>query len=699
MPQPSKQKYGQTTQKTLDRKAGLGINYVAFTQRKDMKTEVFILFPAAVFLMGALFALVSAREQTHLSYYVYAAGALAFGSVALPGVTDTAGFSLSLPVSSVLTLGLRADPLSSFFCLMLSVLGFAVSLYSTGYAKGTANPRSQGALYGLFILSMYAVFYSANIPTFLIAWEVMSLSSYFLVVSDSENEEAGRAGLIYALMTHIGTAFIILSFMLLYSASGSLDFLGVKAGMHATGAFKSAVFVLAFIGFGTKAGMVPLHTWLPRAHPAAPSNVSALMSGVMIKAGIYGMLRVCIDILGAGPTWWGITVLAVGGVSSVLGIMYALMEKDIKRLLAFSSVENVGIILLGLGAAMIFTSSGMPTAAGLALAAALYHTFNHAMFKGLLFLGAGSVLHGTGTKDMERLGGLAGRMPWTSLFFLVGSVSICALPPFNGFIAEWLTYQSLVLGIKTPETVTKVLTLSGGAALAMTGALAAACFVKAYGISFSGAPRSPEAEHAHEASSGMVAGMALLASLCLLIGIFPGYMMGLIGSIPTGGLPYAATVPAAGSFLVVEGGFSSLSSPLVLAFMLGAGIAALLVMRLAGGRAKVTYGDSWGCGIRRLTPRMQYTATAFTKPLRVIFKRIYMPRKDLKIKYALKPFFAREITYHSKMTPFFEHFLYGPAGHGIHQAALKIRRLQSGSLHLYLGYILITLVALLLIWG
>jgi len=664
-----------------------------------METEGIILTASAVFLSGMLLLAVMPRRVSHLAYYIFALGSLLFGLSALQGLLFADAWSLSAPISGFLALGFRADQLSSFFGLTLSILGFAVSLYSTGYSKNAVNPRSQGALYGLFLLSMYAVFYASNIVTFLISWETMSLSSYFLVVSDTRDEAAGRAGLIYAVMTHIGTAAIILAFMLLYGSTGSMDFATIKAGAGAVGAVKSAVFILAVLGFGTKAGIVPLHTWLPLAHPAAPSNVSALMSGVMIKAGIYGMLRVCLDILGGDVAWWGVTLLAAGAVSSVLGVMYALMEHDIKRLLAFSSVENIGIILLGMGASVVFTSCGLSSLAGLALAASLYHVINHAMFKGLLFMGAGSVLHATHTKNMEEMGGLIKRMPWTGLFFLMGSVSICALPPFNGFISEWLTFQSLILGIKSNTLLTKVLMLSGGAALALTGALAAAAFVKAFGISFLGMPRGDNAAHAKEASSGMVAGMAVPALLCLLLGVFPGVVLRLVSAIPLCGLPSVSGLPQEGMSISVEGGFASLSPVVILLLMAITGVSVYALTRALGGRAKINIADPWDCGIRRLTPKMQYTATAFTKPLRVIFKSIYLPRRDLKIRYAAKPFFPIDITYHSDVTPVFEQYLYSPVIRGIHGAARRVRGLQSGSLHLYLGYILVTLVALLLIWG
>ncbi len=637
-------------------------------------------------------------------YLLYAAGCLFTGILSLRDLLLGYSWYISLPLSGVLTLSFRGGGLSAYFVIILSLLGFCVSVYSAGYARHSRSPWPALLLYGIFVSSMCAVFYSANIPAFLISWETMSLSSYFLVVSDAKNIEASRAGLLYGVMTHIGTAFIIAAFMVMFFATGSLEFSAIRAGLGSAGELRSVIFVLALIGFGTKAGVIPLHTWLPKAHPAAPSNVSALMSGIMIKSGIYGIILVSFDILGAGagqpaaPLWWGVAALSAGAVSSVMGIMHALMERDIKRLLAYSSVENVGIILLGIGASMIFSFNNLPVFAGLALAAALYHVFNHAIFKGLLFMGAGSAVHATGTKNMEEMGGLVKRMPWTGLFFLIGSVAICALPPFNGFMSEWLTFQSLIVGIKTAAVLTKTFMLLSGAALALTGALAASSFVKAFGISFLGVSRSGKAAGAKESPFSMLAGMGVLSVFCLLAGIFPGYMLRLISDI---------SLPALGGLLqfapngfVVSGVSSSGVLPMAVLGTMLAGAAFVFIFPLvAGGRKKSICADPWDCGIRRLTPRMQYTATAFTHPLRRIFKKIYKPRKEVRIEYIVKPFFTREIEYRSEITPLAETYFYRPLTRALHDIAHFARRLQSGNLQLYLGYILGTLVVLLVVWG
>ena len=477
-----------------------------------------------------------------------------------------------------------------------------------------------------------------------------------------------------------------------------MDFAGIKALMAKLPTeIRSVVFIFSIIGFGTKAGIIPLHTWLPKAHPAAPSNISALMSGVMIKTGIYGFLRISMDVMGQGPEWWGTTVIVIGAVSSILGVLYALMEHDLKRLLAYHSVENIGIILLGVGASMIFRSDGLYTLSAIALLAGLYHTLNHAVFKGLLFLGAGSVMHAAHTKNMEDMGGLIKPMPYTAITFLVGSISICALPPFNGFVSEWLTYQSLILGFKTSSVVSKIILPLGGAALALTGALAAACFVKAFGISFLGTPRSRHAENARESSFSMIIGMAVLAFLCLFFGIVPDAVISMLSSsalLLTGSYGIS---PGKG-FLYISDTMAALSPAAILITVIVMSVASVIFIMSIGGRRKITYGDSWDCGMPSLTPRMQYTATAFTKPIRMIFRRIYLPRRELRVSYAVKPFFVKAIKYSGEITPFFERYIYEPVTVFIHKFAGKVRLLQSGSLHLYLGYILLTLI-LLLIFG
>ena len=391
---------------------------------------------------------------------------------------------------------------------------------------------SLAGFFNLLLLVTTLIFCADNAVFLLIAWELMALFAFVLVVFEHEHPETRRAGVLYFVMSHIGVGCLILGFLLLFQVTGSFRFedlhnIGAKLSLSQ----RTAAFFLFFVGFGIKAGVIPLHIWLPAAHPVAPSNISAFMSGVLIKTGIYGMVRVFFDFLTPPPVFWGLLILAAGSMSALLGVLYALVEHDLKRLLAFHSIENIGIILMGLGASLLFISFHQPALAALALVAGLYHTLNHACFKGLLFLGAGAVLHATGTRNMEELGGLIRRLPWTAFFFLLGAVAISGLPPLNGFVSEWLTYQALLQGFGATQIAVRLIFPIGGALLALTGALAAACFVKAVGITFLALPRSPHAEKAHEAPRSMLFGMAILGFACVVLGVLPMLFLPLLDPV------------------------------------------------------------------------------------------------------------------------------------------------------------------------
>lgn len=411
----------------------------------------------------------------------------------------------------------RVDGLAAFFLLLAGFVGAAAGLYATGYCREYYGRRLwlMAANFNVFLLTIFLVFTVSHVVAFLVMWELMSLVSFLLVNHEWERAASRRAAFIYIVMTHIGTAFIITAFLLLATAAGSFDF-GKLAWTGGDEWLRTVIFLCALLGFGTKAGMMPVHVWLPLAHPAAPSHISALMSGVMIKTAIYGLARFLLDFMGPAPLWWGQLMLTLAIVSCVLGVLYALMENDIKRLLAYSSVENIGIIMLGMGAGLVFGASGQPALAGLAWSAALLHALGHALFKSLLFFGAGAVVQATHTKDMEKLGGLIRLMPYTAVLFLAGAAAISALPGLIGFVSEWLTFQTLfylplgIAGIGGKTAGAIVLALFG-----LTGALAAACFVKAFGVAFLAKPRSEGAAHAREASGSMLAAMALPAAACL----------------------------------------------------------------------------------------------------------------------------------------------------------------------------------------
>jgi hydrogenase-4 component B len=490
--------------------------------------------------------------------------------------------------------------------------------------------------------------------------------------------------------------------LLLAAGTGSerfADWGGAAAALPA-GA-RTAAFLLLALGFGSKAGLVPVHVWLPLAHPAAPSHVSALMSGVMVKLGVYGLIRVGLEWLPGGPPWWGALLLLVAAVSAVLGVLYALVEHDLKRLLAYHTVENVGIITLGLGTAMVFGATGLDALGRLGLLAALYHTANHAAFKALLFLGAGAVLHATGTRNMELMGGLVKRMPWTAACFLVGAAAISALPPLNGFVSEWLTFQALLQSFTVPSAGLNLVFVVALAGLALTGGLAAACFVKAFGITFLALPRSDAAARAHEAPVTARVAMVGLAVVCAGLGLGATLMVSALGRVTAavgGGAHRAAVTVGAPATIVVGDGFGTLS-PAVVGLLLVVVAPGLVVgLRLLGARRDTRRYETWSCGRLLQTARMEYTATAFSQPFKRIFAILYRPEKQLEIDFHPDSrYFVRTIRYENPTRSVIEDWLYLPALTGVRRVASAARRVQSGSANLYLGYILAALLGVLLL--
>jgi hydrogenase-4 component B len=637
---------------------------------------------------SALGAIVGAAAGVAL-----AAGAWVWGAAFVleaPGLLGPAGgmaFSL--------------DGLGAVFLGLTSLIAAPSALYGAGYSRtwdGRPALRQVGFMLNVFLLTMSLVPLADGALTFLLFWEGMSLSSYFLVLTEADGPDVVEAGQWYLAMTQIGLACLLGAFLLIQSGGpGSFASLRAAAAELPAGT-RDAVFALALVGFGGKAGLIPLHVWLPRAHPAAPSHVSALMSGAMIKMGVYGLLRVGLDVLGGGPAWWGALVIGLGALSAVLGILYALTEDDIKRLLAYSSVENIGVIMLGVGAAFLFKSLGMPQAAALALAAALFHAVNHAAFKGLLFLGAGAVLHATGTRDMNHLGGLIRGMPWTAALFLVGSVAIAGLPPLNGFVSEWLLFQSLLPGIGVPSPLVAVLMVLALGMLALTAGLAAACFVKAFGITFLAIPRSPEALAAHEAAWSMRVGMVALAGACLALSVGASVILPLLSAVAVPLVGPAAPAPVfnVGVTLRTPEGFARMS-PLLVAAGLGLVVLATwLAVRLFGSRRPLRVGETWGCGRVVQTPRMEYTSTAFAEPLRRIFAAFYRPSEDVSIDFHPESrYFVQSISYRSAIEPWFERYLYAPVIARVRLWSERVLALQSGSVHAYLTYLVAVLVLLL----
>jgi hydrogenase-4 component B len=667
-----------------------------------------------LFLSGIVVWMGGAAGSLALYRRPAAARRVACGSALAGSLLDLSGSAAAIfagaPIAIALPFGnpvfawaIRLDPLSAYFSLTLAVLAAAVSLYSFGYLRHMEGHRNLGAFgffFNFLLLSLALVFTASNAFFFLVAWEVMALSAYCLVSFEHEKEEARKAGVLFLVMSHAGTGMLLIAFLLLASFGGTLDF----SGFHLLASQMSprqqgVVFVLFLLGFGVKAGIVPIHIWLPEAHPVAPSNVSALMSGIVIKTGIYGMARVFFDFYGTPPLWMGTLVLGLGVASALLGVLYALMEQDLKRMLAWSTIENAGIIVMGFGAALMFRALGQGNLAALALIAALYHTFNHATFKGLLFLGAGAVVEATHTRNMEKMGGLIRRMPVTALCFLIGAAAISGLPPVNGFVSEWLTYQALLAGFGTTQSLTRLMFPIAGSLLALTAALAAACFVKAFAIPFLALPRSVEAAEASESPFTMRAGMAILALGCIALGIGATFFVSIFDPITQQTLGVRASaqlIMARGLALspgTAHGGTIS-TAGIALLFLLAA-LAFALPLGLRWKRRSVR-GPAWDCGLPGLTADNEYTATAFSKPLRMIFSALYRPRREIQAEYEVSPFYPSAIRFESEIEPTFEKRIYGPLREQIMAIAHRMRGIQAGSINVYLTYIFITLILVLL---
>jgi len=640
---------------------------------------------------------------------------LAFlGSAAASVVTGSAAAAVlrtGTPVHGVLfvhrasdfTLSYTIDGLSAWFLVVLAIVAVPIAWFSTGYVGHDHFSRRSvflGAGFTVLLGALEIVFTADGAIGFLFGWELFTLATAALVATEHTQRVNRRAAYLYLVMSHVATGCLIAGFMMLSAASGSLAFPEMFAGTVVSGPLRDGLFALFFIGFGVKAGIIPFHVWLPEAHPAAPSNISALMSAVLIKAGIYGIVRVCVFGLGVPRLSWGVLVIVLGGMSAVFGVLYALMQHDLKRLLAYHSIENIGIILLGLGAGMVGLAYGRSDLASIGVAAGLYHVLNHAVFKGLLFLGAGGIVMTTGTRQIEQLGGLLRRMPRTGLCFLVGAMASSGLPPLNGFASEWLTFRAFLYGFRgSSEPLVHSLFPVGGALLALTTALAAACFVKAFGISFLALPRSKAAADAYESPAVMWVPQAFLAVLCVALGLFPRVVLDALGNVMAslpGLQPQADIVSGATG---MASGFESFDHvvPLALALCLLAGLAIATVLTARRGAMARTV-PTWGCG-GELTAHSEYTATAFSKPLMMIFHQIYRPTRKVEALAEISPYFPREVRYRSEIEPTFERYVYGPLVRGILRLADGMKVVQAGSLHAYLAYVIALVVSLvLLVW-
>ena len=628
-------------------------------------------------------------------------GLLAIGA----GIAGLLGnpMHLTLPLGLPwLPMHLSIDGLSSFFLLVIGALLAPIAIYSQGYLKGEKRLAVMAVFLPLFVLGMLGVVLADDAFAFMLFWELMSVSSYFLVTFEHENLENRKAGFIYLLMAHLAGLLILGAFAVLYAAGGSFEFAAMRAA-ELSPFWASAAFLLAAFGFGTKAGVVPMHGWLPDAHPVAPSNVSALMSGIMLKVAIFGFVRISWDLIGPGDFqwWWGALVLAAGSSSAVFGVLFALQQHDLKRLLAYHSIENIGIILIGLGLAMLLAHFGHPMLAALGLIAAMYHTINHALFKGLLFMGAGAVLHATGTRDMESMGGLIHRMPATALFFLVASVSISALPPFNGFVSEWLTFQTALMAPQLGGALLTAIVPFSAAMLALAGALAAACFVKVFGVVFLGHARSEVVAEAHEVDVWMKFGMAIPAITCLLLGLLPVLFVPLLDAIPVSLL----NVSLSGH--VHEHGWlwlspidvrnASYSAPVALAGMLAVGGLAFWWLHPKG--TNIRRSVLWSCGNPHLNPRMQYNATSFSQPLRRIFWGVLQPDEHVHIERPKHKLLTSRVRHAVHVGDPAVKRLYRPLGDSVIGLARRVQHEHQRSIHAYLAWTFATILILLAVFA
>lgn len=627
---------------------------------------------------------------------IFPAGAIASLSLASTGLWalgEAASYAI-LPLGLPdLPFHLRLDPLSGFFLILLGGASFGVSLFSAGYFKSMQG-NTLGLLcleYHLFLAGMALVLLADDAYMFMVAWETMALSSYFLVTTDHNVPDIRKAGFLYLLIAHVGAIGILLSFGVMQGGHGIVAYtFAAMREAHLTGFWSSVAFLLALFGFGAKAGMLPLHVWLPEAHPAAPSPVSALMSGIMLKTAIYGILRVTFDLLGTQQWWWGVLALALGLITAIFGVMFAAVQGDMKRLLAYSSIENIGLMLVGIGLAIIFHVYGKDALAALSLTATLYHSLNHAFFKSLLFIGTGSILHATGERNMGRMGGLIRHMPWVAVLMLVGVLSISGLPPFNGFVSEWLLLQAFLLSPGLPNNYINMLIPVAAAVIALAAALAAYVMVKFYGVIFLGQPRGEAREPAHDAGIWERIGLSWLALGCVVLGLAPVYVvrqLDLVTQILVGrGLGNAA--PGWLFLAPVDIERASYSPVYFLLAVLGVMlVTALVVHHYYHGRLR--RGPAWDCGFPAQTSRMQDTAEGFGQPIRRIFEPFFRIERELPSAFDTHP------RYHGRSDDRIWFALYLPIKRTTEKLSSLVSLLQHGRIHLYLTYTFVTLVVLL----
>ena len=665
-------------------------------------SAVAILMLCAAALLGVALLAVAIARTPKVTSIVYGATlmlCIAAAIVAVAVLTEL----VAAPAGLSLPLGLpwigahfRVDMLAAFFLAVVNIGGAAASLYALGYGMHEEEPHRVLPFFAAFLAGMNLVVLADDAFSYLLSWEFMSLASWALVMSRHRDPENRRAGFVYLIMASLGTLALLLALGLLTGPGGNYGFDAIRQGVRSA-PIAAAVLVLVLIGAGSKAGLVPLHAWLPLAHPAAPSHVSALMSGVMTKVAVYGFIRIVFDLAGNLPWWSGALVLAVGSLSAVLGVLQALMQDDTKRLLAYSTIENIGIVFIGLGLALAFRANTMTAAAALAMTAALLHVLNHSFFKSLLFFGAGAVLTATGERNMDRLGGLIHRMPVTSFLFLIGCMAISALPPLNGFVSEWLTFQAILLSPDLPQWALKIMVPAAGGLLALAAALAGATFVKTFGIAFLGRPRSSEAAAALEVDSYSLAAMALLALFCVITGLVPGFFIDAVapitrqlvgGALPLqSGPPWLTIVPS-------TAGGGSYNGLLVFLFITISALLAVWAIHRFASHA-IRRGPAWDCGFPDPSPLTQYTGSSFAQPIRrVLLARTAATHEEV---FMPAPGDMRAARFSLVVTDPVWNWLYLPFTRAVEVAAEQLNHVQFLTIRRYLSLVFFSLIALLLV--
>jgi formate hydrogenlyase subunit 3/multisubunit Na+/H+ antiporter MnhD subunit len=654
----------------------------------------------AVLLATAVLAVAVARSAAgHRIVYgvclALALIAMAAGLIQLLSGQSPSGVRLPLGLPWI-GAHFRLDALSAYFLAVVNLGAAAASLFALGYGRHEDAPERVLPFYPAFLAGMNLVLLAHDAFAFLLSWEFMSLSSWALVMSHHRERDNAQAGYVYLVMASFGTLSLLLAFGFLAGADGGYAFDAIRA-VPPTAGLAATIVALALLGAGSKAGLVPLHVWLPLAHPAAPSHVSALMSGVMTKVAVYGFLRIVFDLIGQPAWWWGMLVLVLAGATTVMGVLYALMQHDLKRMLAYSTVENIGIVFIGLGLSLAFKAQGMDWAAALAMSAALLHVFNHALFKSLLFFGSGAVLTATHERDMERLGGLIHRMPQTAFCFLAGAMAIAALPPLNGFVSEWMTFQAILLSPQLQSWGLKLTVPAAGALLALAAALAAACFVRAFGITFLGRPRSTASSEAQEVDRWSLAAMFVLTALCLLVGVVPGFFIDALQpavQVVTGTRMPAQSGQAWLTLVPIMEGRSSYNGLLVFAFIAAAAwLAALVIHRVASD--KLRRGPAWDCGFPDPNPSTQYSASSFAQPIRRVFGAlVFRARETVEMP---PPGSAAPARLTVVVRDLVWEALYAPVAEAVSMVAGWLNRMQFLTIRQYLSLVFVALVSLLLV--